>query len=80
VIPALTRIETTAERGTYRIWLTAPSGEVSEALMRVSNSSESTVAVPEPDVFRHWSGDAESVRRVVAAVFAVHAAQGDDRP
>ena len=77
MIPTLTRIESTAKRGTYSVRLIGQGGEVLEALMHVATSTGPPVVAPEPDVFRDWPGDAESIRRVVAAVIAMHEAQGD---
>ena len=50
-------------------------GAIVEARCRLNRASEPPVATLEPNLFAGWMGDAESIRSVIAAVFAVDRAR-----
>lgn len=75
-IPQLTRISTSDNDGVYEVTFLNVDGAEIRLTITVSDFG----GVPEPDIFMNeWRGDAESVRRVFAAVSAFHRARDTSR-
>ncbi len=73
------RIEIAPEPANYRVEFLADGIDMHEAVLEVTllAGGRSAVTVVEPSfVVDHWFGDADSLRRVMAAVTAFHDARG----
>lgn len=75
VHPLLSKVEATPDHARHRITLVDDAGGEVHAEMEIREVDGVLVGNPDPDIFRHWDGDAESVRQVVAAVVALHRAR-----
>lgn len=73
--PLLSKVEATPHAGRYRIALVDEQGVELHAEMEIQDHDGNVVGNPDPDIFGEWDGDAESIRRVVAAVVALHRAR-----
>ena len=76
--PVLDSIEAAAD-ATYVVTVRRGDGRVVASTFRVIDAGGIPLTQCDPDIFIDWEGDAESVRRVSAAVIAFDRARAFER-